>query len=213
VTELDLKAIKARAEATTGDAWQYRFDGKAMLGVVFVGSVRVATVDERIGSTANGEFIAAARTDVLALLDLVVELQDEVTRTQKLIEQLGGQIQAGAEDYKAGLSAAAAELDDALHDLQLVVGADYTTVGSAVVELMRRYAEVTAERDVLADKVAGRDETIQQVRALHPRSIFEAWAGQHAGSHICEMCREPWPCETISAIDGDPADDGSQTDG
>lgn len=80
--------------------------------------------------------------------------------------------------------------------------------------------EIQARVDDLTGQVAGRDETIQRVRDLHKRfdddadcmdsdSTLGCRHGQ--GAHkfaICDYDQDDWPCDTIRAIDGDPADDG-----
>lgn len=63
--------------------------------------------------------------------------------------------------------------------------------------LLKDVARLQARVDVLTGQVAGRDETIQRVRDLG-----EMWVGVAGG--------DSWGRHVLAAIDGDPADDGSQ---
>ena len=73
-----------------------------------------------------------------------------------------------------------------------------------VPSLLAKVAELQGRVDELTGQVEGRDETIQRVRDLaakHPRDPKGFVSGWIPAAHV------------IAAIDGDPADDGSQTNG
>jgi hypothetical protein len=83
---LDLDAIEARAKAATPGPWegstQTGVAGGGFLAQVFEGygmTLAIATM-ERPNGTANAAFIAAARTDVPALIAEVRRLRDDVER-------------------------------------------------------------------------------------------------------------------------------------
>ncbi|MCT1366604.1 hypothetical protein M4D50_01130 [Rothia sp. p3-SID1597] len=91
MTDLDLEAIKVRANAATEGPWGYQFASPTMAGEVW--NLRIAgkpgirmVAQEYQHGSANAEFITHARTDVPALVS-------EVERLQAVRELFLGKIQ------------------------------------------------------------------------------------------------------------------------
>ena len=88
-------------------------------------------------------------------------------------------------------------------------GAFIAAARTAVPALLDMLDQAEAERDkyihligVLAEQVAAREANQEQVRAAldRVRELHEPQPGR--GPTYC-VCDEPWPCDTIRALDGD----------
>lgn len=77
MSDLELDAIKARAEAATAGPWMAGGTGRHE-GTVFAGVMRLGRFFDQSGDDA--EFIAHARSDIPALITEVERLRDELDR-------------------------------------------------------------------------------------------------------------------------------------
>lgn len=97
----------------------------------------------------NGKCLRAS--DVLDDLNRVIG--NPVARAHRSCP-LHGDLATVAEELNVALSQAQAEVDDALHDLQIAVGTGFTTVNSAAVEAGRRIGVAEAEVERLRTMLA-----------------------------------------------------------
>jgi hypothetical protein len=91
VTELDLDAIEARANAATPGPWEHGERCVWQAGMLNTAEIAVDCEHGNGGIRrhADAEFIAHARTDVPALLAEVKRLREQVERMRGLLEAAG----------------------------------------------------------------------------------------------------------------------------
>jgi hypothetical protein len=98
MTRKELEAIKRRCEAASPSPWKYEWSinkpkGKFHLFAVLGGSPAITNLEimkftgKRIPTFGNAEFIAAARTDVPALVAEVERLRGLMSRLCKLCDE------------------------------------------------------------------------------------------------------------------------------
>lgn len=202
MSDLDLDAVEARADAATDGPWFWR-NAQGRSGAVYLQGARTRIVmafkrmgmngaqpmfrgldgllyesaDVNINQFSDAAFIAHARTDVPALVAALREARTEVER-----------MRTGEADSIAVLSVA--------WPTTTVPWIAETGVAACV-------SLLTSERDEARAAVA-------RVRALH---VPEWVVIDYVGGSVCRECREPVesePCATIRALDGDPS---TTTDG
>ena len=85
MADLDLAAIRARAEAATEGPWDYAGQGWVRHGDMSVGSDQIPEVlAATVLSDADGAFIAHAREDIPALLAEIDRLNATIQRVREL---------------------------------------------------------------------------------------------------------------------------------
>lgn len=100
--ELDLDAIRGRANAATRGPWEadeWEIYGESR--TVWIGET--CSADDLPQSRANGEFIAHAREDVPALLDKINEQKTTIDWAMETIKRLKGELIRETHGHEPGL--------------------------------------------------------------------------------------------------------------
>ncbi|AXH49052.1 hypothetical protein SEA_ECLIPTUS_101 [Gordonia phage Ecliptus] len=94
MSELDLDAIEARADAATEESWEIRD------GFIYPLSIRCSLGGIKL---SDAEFIAHARTDVPALVSRVRDLEAREKRVRTVLDAEEEVVESAAVDYGAML--------------------------------------------------------------------------------------------------------------
>lgn len=202
-TPLDLTAIQARAAAATPGPWDW------------------STVIEIPYHGENSEFVAAARTDVPALLAEIIALRTRIAGYESALnfqttctgcaDYLDQLLDRDAEIQR--LRAQVANIKFGAGELEERELAEHRRLRVDVAHWKDRWEAACAREDALAasavkrhveikrllDRVARLEAQRDAVLALHRPGIKDP-ASCHECSHLAHPLSVPWPCLTTRAL-------------
>lgn len=199
---IDREYLRELASGATPGPWtvehgsDWDLDGRQVPQSSVSRADRVAiTWDDHGGEVfapADAEFIAAARTAVPALLDML----DQAETTLAAIKARDEEVSTDEGWWIGGAWGDYGEVVVPLRILSYVIDGN---LDQKVTETSPDYALTYAEQVARADQAEAR---IQAVRALHHHASITT-RGATTPDDRCTGCQQAWPCSTIRALDGE----------